>query len=128
MRMGETYQMQRDWQHLESTLLTTVALCDRILQENPNIPPNQDPVFKTTVSEDQALYALMDAYSQDGKPDQALATSQTLYDFIAKYSTQWMELTPHGRKDVARFAFSIASRAGRPDAASAWQARISQPR
>ena len=127
MRMGETYQTQRDWGHLEATLVSSIAVCDKILQQNSDVPPNQDPVWRVTVSEDQILYALMDAYDQDGKPDQALATADTLYDFIAKYSTQWAELAPHGRKDVANFAFRVATRAGHPDAASNWQARISQP-
>jgi len=124
MRMGETYQTQRDWEHLETTLVTSAAVCDKILQRNSGVPQNQDPVWKVTVSEDQILYALMDAYSQDNKPDQALATAETLYEFVAKYSTQWLELSPHGRKDVANFAFRIASRADRPDAARAWQARM----
>jgi hypothetical protein len=128
MRMGETYQMQRDWQHLESALLTTVVLCDRILDQNSGVPYNQEPVWSTITSKDQTLYALVDAYSQDGQPDKALATAQTLYDFINKYSTQWIELKPHGRKDIARFAFLIASRAGRPDAADAWRAKINDAR
>ncbi|HXY13852.1 MAG TPA: hypothetical protein VEI26_05065 [Terriglobales bacterium] len=126
MSMGETYQIQRDWAHLEATLPTSIAICDRILQQNSGVPTNRDPVWKVTASEDQILYALMEAYDHDGKPDQALATAQTLYDFIAKYSTQWLELGPHGRKDVAKYAFLIATRAGRPDAASTWQARINE--
>lgn len=128
MRMGETYQMQRDWQHLEATLVTSAGICDQILRRNSGVPYNQDPVWKVSISEDQILYALMDAYDQDGKPDQALATADTLYDLIAKYSTQWSELPTHGRNDVANFAFRIASRADRPDVASAWRAKIDPSR
>lgn len=128
MSLGETYQMQRDWDHMEATLLTSVAVCDKILQRNSDVPPNQDPVWKVTVSEDQILYAMMDAYDQDGKPDQALAIAETLYDFITKYSTQWSELSPHGRNDVASFASRIATKAHRSDVASAWQAKINRAR
>ena len=28
MQLAETYQMQKDWEHLEQTLLTSIALCD----------------------------------------------------------------------------------------------------
>jgi tetratricopeptide (TPR) repeat protein len=128
MRMGETYQLQRDWQHLEETLVASQAICDRILQENSSVPYNQEPVWSTITSEDQILYALMDDYSQQGKPQQALDTAQTLYDFIDKYSTQWMELAPHGRKAVARYAMVIAARANRPGDADAWRAKMKESR
>ena len=124
MRLAETYQTQRDWEHLETTLITSIGVCQKILERNSGVPFNQDPVWKVTFSEDQILYALIDAYDQDGKPDDALATAQTLYDFIAQYSTQWSELSPHGRKDVASFAYRIATKANRPDAASTWRARM----
>src|SRR5581483_287243 len=128
MRMAETYQLQRDWEHVEGTLVSGIAVCDRILQHNSGVPANQDPVWRVSVSEDQILYALMDTYDQDGKPDQALATADTLYEFITKYSTEWSELTPHGRNDVARFAVRIATKANRSDVASTWQAKINGAR
>ena len=128
MSIGETYQMQQDWQHLETTLVTAARVCDKILERNKAIPYNQDPVWKISISEDQILYALMDAYDQDRKPDEALATAQTLYDLIAQYSTPYSELPVHGRKEVATSAFRIATRANRPDIASTWRARIDAAR
>ena len=124
MKMGETYQMQRDWEHLETTLVTAVGICDKILERNRGVPPNQDPVWKVSISEDQILYALVDAYDQDNKPDEALATAQTLYDLITRYSTEYSELPVHGRKDVSTVAYRIAGKANRPDAASMWRERM----
>jgi len=128
MSMGETYQMQRDWEHVETTLIAAVGLCDTILQRNKGTPPNQDPVWKVSVSEDQILYALIDAYDQDNKPDDALATAQTLYNLIAEYSTEYAELPVHGRKDVATVAYRIATKANRPDGASIWRERMNGAR
>lgn len=128
MKLGETYQMQRDWEHVEQTLLASLPVCDRILDRNSGRSDFEDPRWKVIVSEDQILYALMDAYDQDRKPDQALAVAEKLYDFIAEHSTQWAELKPHSRNDVAKFAMSIAGRSNRPDLVGVWKQKIDPSR
>jgi tetratricopeptide (TPR) repeat protein len=123
MQLAQTYQMQRDWEHLEQTLLTSIALCDKMIAHYGGRPDSGNPAWMVPVNEDQLLYALVDAYDKDGKTDQALATAQNLYDFIAQHSTSWNELQPHTRKDVAKFAFQIASKRNLPDAMDTWRQR-----
>lgn len=128
MRLGETYQLQRDWSNLESTLVASIAVCDKILAHYSGTSDREDPVWKVVVDEDQILYALMDAYDEGKKPEEALATAQTLYDFVAQHSNEWSELPPHGRNDVAKVAMRIAGRAGRPDLVNTWSQRIDPSR
>jgi hypothetical protein len=128
MRLAETYQTQRDWEHLEATLVASVAICNKLLDHYAGQSDRQDPVWKLAVNEDQILFALMEAYDQDKKPEEALATAQTLYDFIAQHSTQWNELPVYGRNDVAKFAVGVAARANRPDLAETWRQRIDPAR
>jgi tetratricopeptide (TPR) repeat protein len=123
MQLAQTYQMQRDWEHLEQTLRTSIALCDTMIAHYGRRPDSDNPAWMTPVNEDQLLYALIDAYDKDGKTDEALATAQTLYDFIAQHSTPWNELQPHTRKNVAQFAFQIASKRNLPDAMDTWRQR-----
>lgn len=128
MRLGETYQMQRDWNNVEATLTASLAVCDKILAHYAGISDREDPVWKVVVNEDQILYALMDAYEQDKKTDEALATAQALYDFVAQHSTEWNELPLYGRNDVAKAAMRIAARASRPDVVDTWRQRVDPSR
>ena len=131
MQLAETYQMQKDWEHLEQTLLTSSALCDKLIAHYAGYagrPDSDNPAWMVPVNEDQLLYALIDAYDKDGKPDLALATAQTLYDFIAQHSTSWNELQPHTRKNVAQLAFQVASKRNLPDAMGTWRERMEQSR
>ncbi len=123
MQLAETYQMQRDWGHLEQTLLTSIALCDKLIAHYAGRPDSDNPAWMMPVNEDQLLYALIDAYDKDGKTDEALATAQTLYDFVAQHSTAWNELQPHTRKNVAQLAFQIASKHNLTDAVDVWRQR-----
>jgi tetratricopeptide (TPR) repeat protein len=123
MQLAQTYQMQRDWEHLEQTLLTSIALCDKMIAHYAGRPDSDNPAWMAPVNEDQLLYALIDAYDKDGKPDLALTTAQTLYDFIAQHSTSWNELQPHTRKNVAQLAFQVASKHNLPDAMDTWRQR-----
>jgi len=128
MRLAETYQMQRDWSNVEATLVASIAVCDKILAHYAGISDREDPVWKVVVNEDMILYALMDAYDQDKKPDEALATAQQLYDFVAQHSTEWSELPVYGRNEVAKAAMGIAARASRQDLVDTWRQRIDPSR
>src|SRR5579864_2151652 len=128
MRLAETYQMQRDWSNVEATLVASIAVCDKILAHYAGISDREDPVWKVVVNEDMILYALMDAYDQDKKPDEALATAQQLYDFVAQHSTEWTELPVYGRNEVAKAAMGIAARASRQDLVDTWRQRIDPSR
>lgn len=123
MQLAETYQMQKDWEHLEQTLLTSIALCDKLIARYGGSSDSGNPAWMVPVDEDQLLYALVDAYDKDNKPDLALAAAQTLYDFVAQHSTAWNELQPHTRKNVAQLAFQVASRHNLTDAMDTWRQR-----
>ena len=123
MELGQTYQLAKDWELLEQTINTAVALCDRIIEHSGGTRSGDDATPTLRFQKDQLLYALMDAYNQDNKPDQALSTAEDLFNFIAQNSP-YSELGPYTRIDVANYAYHIASKAGLNDATDTWSQRM----
>lgn len=118
VQLGETYQMEGNWAGLEQVLTEALPVCDRIID---HLGSDNNASMMLT-SKDMMLYALMDDYYEQGKFDDALATAQSLYDFIGQHS-RYGEMTPHGRRDVGMFALRIATKANRQDAIDLWTDR-----
>lgn len=123
MALAQTYQLAKDWELLEQTIETAVAQCDKIIAHSAGTRAPNDPVPTLLVEKDQLLYGLMDAYNQDDKPDQALSTGEDLFNFISQNS-HYSELGPYTRTDVANYAFRIAAKANREEAAHTWSQRM----
>ena len=120
--LAHTYQLARDWQRVEETIISTVAFCDKIIAHWAGTTGADNPTSTVLLEKNQLLYALIDAYDQDGKPDLALSTAEDLFNFIAQNSP-YAELGPHSRREVANFALRIALKADRQNAADTWRQR-----
>jgi tetratricopeptide (TPR) repeat protein len=123
MQLAETYQIETDWPHLEETITTTLTLCDKIISHSSGVSGADNPNTTLQFDKNQLLYAMMEAYDQDGKPELALSTADDLFNFVAQ-SSPYAIPGPHDRRDIANSALRIALKANKQDAADTWRHRI----
>jgi hypothetical protein len=124
MELAETYSQANRWDMAEQTLLIAWPNIDQVIAHLSNLPDNDPSLIQALSEKDMLLSWLVEAYAQEGKIETALATSESLYNYVADHSKPWGDLGPYGRKQVAAQAIRVALKANRPDLAARWQARL----
>jgi hypothetical protein len=124
LELAQTYSQANRWDMSEQTLVLAWPSIDQVIAHRSNLPDNDPSLMQALSEKDLLLSWLVNAYAQEGKIETALATSESLYSYVADHSKPWGDLGPYGRKQVAAQAVTVALKANRPDLAAPWQARL----
>ena len=128
LELVQTYSRENDWNDQEIYLLLAWGACDKRIGHLSGLYGADAPMRAALSDKDLTLYWLVMDYQHEGKADQALATAEEMFKYLAENSRSWGELGPYPRREVAKLALQIATQANQRDSINMWQQRLANLR